>query len=113
MMLVRLSSGLNQTNFLVSLHTVPPLFACVGWDDATTTRQPIGKSVGGFELGVGCLTSWWGRVVVCARWKDQSSGCLTVLCVLKELEGRKKTHSVFDGDAPCPTCISRPNLLKW
>ena len=69
MMSVGLSSGLNQTNFLVSLRTVPPLFACVGWDDATTTRQPIGKSVGGFELGVGCLTSWRGWVVVCARRK--------------------------------------------
>ncbi len=40
--LVGLSSELNVTNFL---HTVPPLPACVGWDDATTTRQPVGKSV--------------------------------------------------------------------
>ena len=50
MMSVGVSSGLNMTNFLVSLRTVPPLLACVWWDDATTTRQPIGKSVGKFKL---------------------------------------------------------------
>ena len=61
---VGVSSGLIMTNFLVSLHTVPPLLACVGWDDATTTRQPIGKSVGEFELCAGCLVSWCGWVLV-------------------------------------------------
>jgi len=61
---VGVSSGLIMTNFLVSLHTVPPLPACVGWDDATTTRQPIGKSVGEFELGAGCSVSWCGWVLV-------------------------------------------------
>ena len=69
MMSVGLSLGLNQTNFLVSLCTVPPLLACVGWDDATTTQQPMGKSVGEFELGVGCSMSWRGWVLVYARWK--------------------------------------------
>jgi hypothetical protein len=42
-----------MTNLLVSLHTVPPLLACVVWDDATTTRHPMGKSVGELELGAG------------------------------------------------------------
>ena len=72
MMSVGVSSGLIMTNFLVSLHTVPTLLACVGWDDATTTRQPIGKSMGEFELGAGCLVSWCGWVLVYvwqkARW---------------------------------------------
>jgi hypothetical protein len=27
--------------------------------------------------------------------------------------GGEKTHLVFDGDAPHPICISRPNLPKW
>ena len=35
-----------------------------GWDDATTTRQPIGKPVGEFELGAGCSVSWCGWVLV-------------------------------------------------
>ena len=68
-MSVGVSLGLNMTNFLVSLHTVPPLLACVGWDDATTTRQPIGKSVGEFELGAGCSMSWGGWVLVYERRK--------------------------------------------
>jgi len=67
-MLVGLSLELNITNFLVSLHTVPPLPVCGEWDDATTTRQPIGKSVGEVELGAGCSMSWWGWVLVCA-WR--------------------------------------------
>ena len=33
---VGLSLRVKKTNFLVSLHTVPALFACDGWDDATT-----------------------------------------------------------------------------
>ncbi len=53
MMSVGELSGLNMTNFFVILHTVPPLFACVVWDDATTTRHPMGKSTGEFELGAG------------------------------------------------------------
>ena len=60
MMLVVASSGVNITNFLVSLHTVPLLFACVGWDDAATTWQPIGKSLGEDGLGVFWVTSWCG-----------------------------------------------------
>ena len=53
-------SGWNITNFLVNLHTVPPLFACVVWDDATTTRHPIGKSLGELELGTGGTMSRCG-----------------------------------------------------
>ena len=58
MVLVGASSGLNITNFLVTLHTVPPLFACEGWDDGTTTRQPMGKSAGEDVLDVIWLMSW-------------------------------------------------------
>ena len=79
MMLVGLSLELNVTNFLVRLHTVPPLPACVGWDDATTTRQPIGKSVGGVELGAGCSMSWWGWVLMCARQKARWISVAAVL----------------------------------
>ena len=68
-MSVGVSSGLNMTNFLVSLRTVPPLLACVWWDDATTTWQPIGKSVGKFKLGAGCLMSRCEQVLVFARRK--------------------------------------------
>ncbi len=44
---------------------------------------------------------------------DQTGCGVAVLRVLEELGGGKKTHSVFDGDAPRPMCISRPNLPKW
>ena len=44
---------------------------------------------------------------------DQASGGVAALHALEELGGGEKTHSVFDGDAPRPICISRPNLLKW
>ena len=53
MMSVGELSGMNMTNFFVILRTVPPLFACVVWDDVTTTRHPMGKSAGEFELGAG------------------------------------------------------------
>ena len=58
MMSVGFLSRVNKTNFLVNLHTVPPLLACFGWDDATTTQQPIGKSIGQVELGAGCSMMW-------------------------------------------------------
>ena len=51
-------SGVNKTNFLVSLHTVPPLPACVVWDDATTMQQPMGKTLGQVKLGAGCSMMW-------------------------------------------------------
>ena len=44
---------------------------------------------------------------------DQAGGGVAVVRALEELGGGKKTHSVFDGDAPRPMCISRPNLPKW
>ena len=36
-----------------------------------------------------------------------------LLQALEELKGGKKTHSVFDSEAPRPMCISNPNLAKW
>ena len=69
MMSVGFSFGVKKTNILVSLHTVPALPACDGWDDATTTWLPMGKVVGQVELGAGCSMSWYGSVVGCAQWK--------------------------------------------
>ena len=50
MMSVEFLSEVNKTNFLVNLHTVPSVPACVGWDDATIMQHPMGKSVGQVEL---------------------------------------------------------------
>ncbi len=83
-MSVGVSLGLIMTNLLVSLHTVPPLLACVWWDDATTMRQPIGKSVGDFELGAGCSMSWCGQVLVYvwrkARWITPAAASCRCAC---------------------------------
>ncbi len=57
MMLVEFSLGVNKTNFLVNLHTVPSLLACVGWDDATIMQHPMGNSAGQVKLGAGCSMS--------------------------------------------------------
>ena len=59
MMLVEFSLGVNKTNFLVNLHTVPSLLACVGWEDVTIMRHSMGKSIEQVELGVGCSMSWF------------------------------------------------------
>lgn len=40
------SLGANVTNFAVSCVTTPVVLACLGWDDATVTRLPMGKLVG-------------------------------------------------------------------
>ena len=55
MLSVGCSSGMNMTYFLVCLHTVPVLPACVGWDEVTVMRWPMWKSVGHVELCAGCL----------------------------------------------------------
>ena len=87
-----------MTNFLVSLCTVPPLLAYVWWDDATTLRQPIGKSVGKFELGAGCSMSWCERVLVYERRKARRISPVRhrgVARVGRIGGGGKKTHSVL------------------
>ena len=84
-MSVGFSVGLKKTNRLVSLHTVPALPACDGWDDATTTRHPMGK-VDGHDvgLGAGCSMSWYGSVVGCvrrkARWISVAAVSLRCAC---------------------------------
>ena len=57
----------------------------------------------------------WAGAGICTTEDalDQAGGGVAALHVLEELGGGKKTHSVLDGDAPRPMCISSPNLLKW
>ena len=88
-MSVSVSSGLSMTNFLVNLHTVPPLFACVMWDDATMIRHPMGKSTGEFE-SINDLV-WMGACMCLAEGAlDQASGSVAMLCVLEELGGERR-----------------------
>ncbi len=83
-MSVGFSFGVKKTNFLVSLHTVPALPACDGWDGGTTTWHPMGKAVGQVELGAGCSMSWCGSVVGCvqrkARWISVAAASLCCAC---------------------------------
>ena len=67
MVLVWCSTGVNMTYFLVCLHTVPALRACVGWDEVTVTRLPMWKSVGHVELCAGCLIICVARLLVCQK----------------------------------------------
>ena len=50
------SSGVNMAYFFVCWRIVPPVFACLEWVEVIMTRHPTGKSVGQFDLGVGCST---------------------------------------------------------
>ncbi len=47
------SSRVNVTNFGVCCVTVPVVLACLGWDDVTATRHPMGKLAG----HSGCLVA--------------------------------------------------------
>ena len=69
------SFGANVTNFAVCHVTTPYVLACCGWDEATTTRHPMGKLVVDGDIGRAGMvgTRSWGAC--CTTMHAAASAC--------------------------------------
>ena len=110
--------GANMLICAVFQITAPYVLACYGWDNATMTRHLMGKLtvngdsdktgmvvVGTWSWGVCCATIHAMACACCAllnaRWIVHAATLVFSRC-WKNCGGGKKTHSVFDSEAPRP-----------